>query len=164
MARDLKAHVAVWGRFRRESNGWAVDAKLLRIGSEAEAERIQASAAGWVDLAESVSLRVAKRLRRRLADDDLEYWRMNMPHNEKAAKWAWQGRVPGDFRRARRQTGSGLARSACRRIRVAARHTLRLLGILLDENRQADGQQAIEEFRQQMPGNCLLAPGSGADH
>ncbi len=83
-ARDLKAHVAVWGRFRRESNSWAADARLLRIGSEAEVEQILVSASNWVDLAESVSLRVAKQLRRPPAEDDLEYWRTNMPHNAKA--------------------------------------------------------------------------------
>ena len=153
LARDLRAHGAVWGQVRRTSNGWAVDARLLRMGSEMGAEQIQATAAGWVDLAESVSLRVAKQLGRRLADDDREFWRMNMPHNDEAAN---------GFAKAicLMISGAPVARqeAACREVlaadpRCGGAHSW-LFETLLDPSRQADCKQAIEVFLQQQPRSC----------
>jgi TPR repeat protein/TolB-like protein len=153
VARDLKAHLVVWGRFRCESNGWAVDAKMLRANSESAPVEIQASATGWVDLAESVSLRVAKQFARRLADDDREFWRMNMPHNEKAAS------------RSAKAICLQMADASTDKQEEAWRAVLAvdplcgmaytgLISILFDLGRQAECKQVIEEFLRQQPGTC----------
>ena len=84
IAQELKADVAVWGSFRHLTNGWAVDAKVLRAGSEAAPVELHFTSPRWVDLAESLALGLAKQLDRPVADDDRQLWRMHMPDSEKA--------------------------------------------------------------------------------
>ena len=85
MAQELKADVAVWGSFRHLTNGWAVDAKVLRANSEAAPVELHFTSLRWVDLAESVALGLAKELDRPIAADDRQLWRMHLPDSEKAA-------------------------------------------------------------------------------
>ncbi len=85
VARELNANIVVWGSFRRQTNGWRVDAKLRRADAEAAPVGIQVTAPRWVDLAESVALRLAEQLGRPIADDDRQNWRMYVTDSEQAA-------------------------------------------------------------------------------
>ncbi len=86
IARELNADVAVWGSFRRQTNGWAVDAKLLRTDTETAPVELHFTSPRWVDLAESLALGLAKQLDRPIAEDDRQNWKMHMPDSEPAAQ------------------------------------------------------------------------------
>lgn len=85
IARELKADVVVWGSFRHDTNGWAVDVRTLHTNSEAAPVTRAFTSLRCVDLAESMARGLAKELDLRLPEKECQNWRMYITDSEPAA-------------------------------------------------------------------------------
>lgn len=80
----LRANVVVWGSFRRETNGWTATAKFMKVGAGPSPVEVSATASHWVELAESLAVRIAGHLGRRIRDEDRQLWRSLMTESDPA--------------------------------------------------------------------------------
>jgi TPR repeat protein len=153
VAGELKANVAVWGSFRRQRNGWGVDAKVLRTDSEAAPVEIQVIAPRWVKLAEAVALRLSQCLGRPIADDDWQYLRMDVTNSEQADRCLAKaitldiGEAPAaDQEKAWRDVLAADPRC------VEAHASL--IYLLNEAARKIDCEKAVQDFVRRQPRSC----------
>jgi len=153
VAMEVKANAAVWGVFRREPAGWVADATMLRIEGETPPVAIRVAAPRWVDLAESLILKVAEALDRRIPEEEWRHWRMGVTDREvtagafaKAIALQVRGVPVAEQEAAWREVLASDAR--CGLAHVS------LLDLLVEADRKADCASAAEEFLRQQPDSC----------
>src|SRR5262245_39556885 len=76
VASDLNAAVAVWGGFRRRTNEWTARVSVLRLDTERLPVEIEVAEGNPVELSDSLALRLASVLGKKIADDDREQWKL----------------------------------------------------------------------------------------
>ena len=154
VARELKANFAVWGSVQRLTSGWAVEAKVLRVDSEAAAEGFRLTEPNPVKLAECLALRLAAQWGRPVAQDQQQHWRMSVTQSDAAAsrlaralalelrqastaeqEQAWRDVLASD-------PGCGMACSA-------------LINLLADAGRNGEVDRLVERFVRQQPRSCV---------
>jgi len=153
LAREAKANVIVWGRYRRQGDDWTADLQVLRVGGETPQVEIQATAPQWVDLAESIALHVAEQLDRRIAEDERRLWRMTVPSTEAAAT-----RFAHAVNLEIREAPAAERESAWREVLAAdpqcgMAHGS-LIRLLSEAQRKSECRQAADEFIRQQPSLC----------
>ena len=154
VARELKANFAVWGSFRRQTNRWAVDAKVLPADADAAVQDIRLTELNPVKLAESLALRLVEQWGRPVSQDQQKHWRMSVTEADPAANMlahavalelrkapaveqeqAWREVLVSD-------PGCGMAYSA-------------MINLLADTRRNAEIGKLVEEFIRQQPRSCV---------
>lgn len=153
MAQELKADVAVWGSFRHLTNGWAVDAKVLRAGSEAAPVELHFTSSRWVDLAESLALGLAKQSDRTIADDERQNWRLLMPDSEKADGTLAKA-IALELQKAPAADQEQALREALAADPRCGYAHASLCMILRNTERKDDWEKAVREFVRQQPQLC----------
>jgi thioredoxin-like negative regulator of GroEL/TolB-like protein len=153
VARELKANFAVWGSVQRLPSGWAVEAKVLQVDSEAAAEAFRLTEPNPVKLAECLALRLAAQWGRPVAQDQQQHWRMSVTESDAAAsklahavalelrqasaaeqEQAWRDVLAAD-------PGCGMACSAP-------------INLLADAGRNGEIDRLVEQFVRQQPRSC----------
>jgi Flp pilus assembly protein TadD/TolB-like protein len=87
VALDLRAQIAIWGSFQRQSNQWTVEAQVRDTNSPATPVQIKITSPDWGRLPEQVAIRLAGHLNRPIAEADLQYSRNYLTVSEPALKF-----------------------------------------------------------------------------
>jgi hypothetical protein len=86
VALDLRAKIAVWGSFQRQSNQWTVEVQVLNTNSSSGPVQIKIASPDLTRLPEQVATNLAGHLNRAIAEADLQYSRKYLTDSEPASK------------------------------------------------------------------------------
>lgn len=153
IARELKADVVVWGSFRHDTNGWAVDVRTLHPDSGAEPVTRAFTSRRCVDLAESVARGLAQTLDRHLLDQECQNWRMYMTDSEPSA-----GLLARALALEMQEAPTPEQEKAWRQVLTMDPHcgaaNAALLKVIDQAGRQGELEPLVREFAAQQPQLC----------
>ena len=153
VARDLRAKIAIWGSFQRQSNQWTVEAQVLNTNSSSGPVQIKIASPDLARLPEQVATNLAGHLNRPIAEADLQYSRKYLTVSEPALKLLARA-ISLDDQKQPDAEEKVLRQLLAEDPRCGLAHIL-LIQIYSDEKaRTNELAAAVHEFVQQCPDLC----------